>query len=269
MDIFLSIKKYLYIYWIFIKNCVIASMEYRANFVAGVVSEVGYLFPKMLYITVVYSVDIRVNGLTPDSILLFIGTYTFITGVMSAHIFSNYVRISGYVRDGTLDMYITKPISLQFMTTLRYVDFSVAIPNIFGGIIMIVVAWSRLGIEVSFTNVAGYLLLVFNGLLVSYTIIMSIALLAFWIINVQSLMDIVVAFWDFNTMPMGIYGKWLKRVGIYVIPIFVISNFPCLFLLRQMSFAYTLWSFVIPVISFIGLRLLWKFSIKNYSSASS
>ena len=269
MNIFLSVKKYLHIYWIFIKNCVISSMEYRANFIAGIISEVGYLFPKMLYITVVYSLDIRVNGLTPDSILLFIGTYTFITGMMSAHIFSNYVRISGYVRDGSLDMYITKPISLQFMTTLRYVDFSVAIPNIIGGIIMIVVAWQRLGITASFLNVIGYSVLVFNGLLVSYAVIMCIALLAFWIVNAQSIMDIVVAFWDFNTMPMGIYGKWMKRVGIYIIPIFVISNFPCLFLLKQMSLAYALWSFAVPVISLVILRLFWKVSIRNYSSASS
>lgn len=269
MELVKTAGKYLHIYWIFIKNCLIASMEYRANFIAGVVSEMGYLFPKALYITVAYSLDIRVNGLTPDSILLFIGTYTFITGVMSAHIFCNYVRISGYVRDGSLDMFITKPISLQFITTLRYVDFSVAIPNLFGGIIMIAVAWSRLGIPASFGNLAGYMILVINGVVVSYAIIMCIALLAFWVVNAQSILDIVVAFWDFNTMPMGIYGKWMKRVGIYIIPIFVISNFPCLFLLRQMSISYAVWSIIIPILSLIALRLFWKVSVRNYSSASS
>lgn len=269
MEVLKEIKKYLHIYWIFIKNCIIASMEYRANFIAGMVSEIGYLFPKLLYITVAYSLDIRVNGLTPDSILLFIGTYTFITGIMSQHIFCNYVRISGYVREGGLDMYITKPISLQFITTLRYVDISVAVPNVIGGVAMIVVAWGRLGIAASVSNIAGYSLLVLNGLIVSYAVIMCIALLAFWIVNAQSILDIVVAFWDFNTMPMGIYGKWMKRVGIYVIPLFVISNFPCLFLLKQMSVMYAVWSIAIPVLSLVALRLFWNVSIKNYSSASS
>jgi len=149
------------------------------------------------------------------------------------------------------------------------VDISVAVPNVIGGVAMIVVAWGRLGIAASVSNIAGYSLLVLNGLIVSYAVIMCIALLAFWIVNAQSILDIVVAFWDFNTMPMGIYGKWMKRVGIYVIPLFVISNFPCLFLLKQMSVMYAVWSIAIPVLSLVALRLFWNVSIKNYSSASS
>lgn len=269
MNLGKSIRKYLYIYWIFIKNCVIASMEYRANFIVGVLSEVGYLFPKFMYITVVYTLDLHVNGLTPDSILLFIGTYTLITGIMSAHIFSNYVRISGYVRDGGLDMLITKPISLKFMTTLRYVDFSVAIPNVFGGLVMIIVAWTRLGILANFRNIGGYIFYIAIGLIVTYGVLMTISLLAFWIVNAGALQDIVVAFWDFNTMPMGIYGKVMKRVGIYIIPIFVISNFPCLYVLNQLSSAYWIWSLLVPVWVLFVFHMFWKKSVRRYSSASS
>lgn len=269
MNLLRTIKKYLFIYWVFIKNCVIASMEYRANFIVGVLSEVGYLFPKFMYISVVYTLDLHVNGLTPDSILLFIGTYTFITGVMSAHIFSNYVRISGYVRDGGLDLLITKPISLQFLVTLRYVDFSVAIPNVIGGLAMIVVAWARLGIAIDFLHIGGYFIYIILGLIVTYGVLMTISLFAFWIVNAGALQDIVVAFWDFNTMPMGIYGKTLKRVGIYIIPIFVISNFPCLFVLGQLSLPFTIWSFLVPIWCLIVFRAFWKVSIRRYSSASS
>jgi len=244
-------------------------MEYRANFIVGVLSEVGYLFPKFLYITVVYSLDLRVNGLTPDSILLFIGTYTLITGIMSAHIFCNYVRISGYVRDGGLDMLIIKPISLQFMVTLRYVDFSVAIPNVIGGLVMIIIAWTRLQLSISFFTIAGYILLIIDGLVVTYGVLMAISLLAFWIVNAGALQDIVVSFWDFNTMPMNIYGKWLKRIGVYILPIFVISNFPCFYVLNQMSFAYAAWAFIVPVWVLFIFRLFWKKSVKRYTSASS
>ncbi len=269
MMILKEIRKHLYIYSLFLKNCLASNMEYRANFITGMISEIAYLFPKLLYIAVSYSLDIHINGLTPDSILLFIGTYTFITGVMSAMIFSNYASIGGYVRSGNLDMFITKPISLQFMTTLRNVDIGVAVPNVIGGIVMICIAWSRLGLSADIVNIAGYTLLVAEGLVVTYAVVMSIAMLAFWIVDTGSIYSIVVSFWDFNTMPMNIYGKWLKRIGVFAIPIFVISNFPCLFLLRQMSFIYILWSFIVPVLSNVVLRLFWKLSIRNYSSASS
>lgn len=269
MKLLLTIKKYLFIYGIFIKNCIIASMEYRANFIVGVLSEVGYLFPKCLYISVVYTLDFRVNGLTPDSILLFIGTYSIITGIMSAHIFVNYVKISGYVRDGGLDMLITKPISLQFMVTLRYVDFSVAIPNVVGGLVMVIVAWSRLALPLDFFSIGGYILLMLDGLVVTYGLLMTISLMAFWIVNAGALQDIVVSFWDFNTMPMGIYTKWLKRVGVYIIPIFFVSNFPCLYLLKQLSFSYAVWAVIVPIWMLVLFRIVWKAAIKRYASASS
>ncbi len=66
-----------------------------------------------------------------------------------------------------------------------------------------------------------------------------------------------------------IYGKWGRRIGTYVLPIFVITNFPGLFLMGELGLGACLWGAGAPVLFFIISRRLWKMALKKYSSASS
>ena len=146
------------LYHVFFKNSLAGSMEYRANFLMAILVECAFLLIKLLYVIVSYQMDLRVNGLTPDSILLFVGTYTFITGIMSLIYFPNFLKIPYYVQDGTLDIYLTKPVSLQFMISFRYIDFGWAIPNIFGGIAMIAIAFVKLDLQLRIGQILGFIL---------------------------------------------------------------------------------------------------------------
>src|SRR5512133_1610077 len=76
-----EIKKHVQIYFLFMKNSLMAQMEYRFNFVGNFAMEFGYLLAKLSYVVVIYRAGVTVNGLTPDQILLFIGTFVTLTGV--------------------------------------------------------------------------------------------------------------------------------------------------------------------------------------------
>jgi ABC-2 type transport system permease protein len=260
---------YLNIYRAFVRNSIAASMEYRANFVMGFIVECAYLIIKSLYIVVTYQTGLSVNGLSPDSILLFIGTYTLITGIMSMVYFPNFIKISQYVKDGTLDILMTKPVSLQFMVSFRYIDFGWAFPNIIGGLVMIVIAFIRLNLALSVTGIIGFIIFNISSLILTYSILLLPELIAFWVLKVDSLHQLVYSFWDFNNMPMQIYGTTLRRIGIYVIPIFVITNFPPLFILGQLSAFQMVWGLVIPLVALLLTRGVWNIALKRYESASS
>lgn len=264
-----NIKKYIFIYCLFVKNCLIAQMEYRINFVFGFTVECTFLFLKTLYAIVVYSMNITINGLSPDAVLLFVGTYTLMTGFMSACFFMNFMKIPEYVREGSFDMFITKPVSLQFMVTLRHFDLAGATPNLIGGVTMIAIAWNRLDLTLNLVNIVGYSVLVISGVLMTYSLLLFPPLLSFWIVKTNSINDVTYALWDFNNMPMGIYNKWIQRIGVFIIPIFIISNFPSKFLLGEMNPVYLVWAVVAPVMFMILVRMFWNFAIRNYTSASS
>lgn len=264
-----ELKKYITLYLLFIKNCLIVQMEYRANFFISICIECAFLFIKILYVIVIFKANVNINGLSPYAILMFIGSYTIMTGIMDAIYFPNLSKIPNYMRNGDLDMLIIKPVSAQFIVTLRHIDFGLAIPNIVGGVIMVVVAWSKIDVAFNFINIFGFIAFSIIGVLTAYPVLLFPFILSFWIVKTQAIQDITWALWDFNNMPMMIYGKWLQRVGVFAIPIFVITNFAPMFVMNMLSGKYIIWAIIVPFLFIFLVRKFWNFAMKNYSSASS
>ncbi len=70
-------------------------------------------------------------------------------------------------------------------------------------------------------------------------------------------------------MPMGIYTETIRQIGVFILPIFVITNFPPLFLLHKMPPTYMVWAILLPILLLTLVRLLWQRGLKSYASASS
>ncbi|WP_379128715.1 ABC transporter permease [Paenibacillus sp. sgz500958] len=262
-----SLKKYGFIYTLFIKNSLMSQMEYRVNFLMGLLVETSYLFAKFLYVIIVYEAGITMDGVPTDAILLFIGTYTLMTGLYWGLFAINFVQIPEHVRTGSLDILLTKPISLQFMMTLRNADFGLAIPNVLGGVAMVVVGWSRLGIPVDFISVGGFIFFIVMGLFMTYTLFLIPQLLSFWFIQISAINDISNGLFEINNMPMTIYSRWIKRIGVFVIPVLLITNFSPLFVLDRLHPNLFFWALLSPVL-FMGItRWIWSKAIRNYNSS--
>ena len=268
-DLVREIKKHIVIYALFLKNSLIAQMEYRFNFIGNMSMEVGYLFVKLSYVIVVYRSGISINGLSPDEILLFIGTFVTLTAAYAGLFMLNNFRLRSKIRDGDLDLLLTKPVSLQFMATLRQADLTLFTVDAVAGLIMVAIAWGRLGIPVNLITVGGYGGFLIISTVVSYSLFLLPQILSFWLVNTSAIAEVTDSFWDFNNMPMDIYNRWIQQIGIFVLPIFVISNFPPMFVLHKMPSIYLAWSALIPLILLLAVRLVWKQGLKNYSSASS
>lgn len=155
------------------------------------------------------------------------------------------------------------------MLTLRKIDFSMILSNFLGGTAMVIMAILKLNIDLTFSYFLGYILLIFLGVIVAYTLFLIPQLLSFWIIETKAIFNISDKAWDFNTMPMVIYTKIIQRIGIFLIPIFTISNFPSMFLVGKISNTLLIWAYIVPIILFVLVRIFWNYAIKNYSSASS
>jgi ABC-2 type transport system permease protein len=136
-------------------------------------------------------------------------------------------------------------------------------------VIMVAIAWARLGIPVSLVTVGGYAGFMVISSLVSYSLFLLPQILSFWLMNTSAIAEITDSFWDFNNMPMDIYTAWVKQVGVFILPIFVISNFPPMFVLNKMPPLYLAWSALLPILLLWAVRLLWKRGLRTYSSASS
>jgi len=263
------IRKYMRLYGLFIKNCLIAQMEFRGNFIMSILVESVYLIAKLLYVLVVFRTDLHVEGIPPEGLLLFIGMHTVATGIYVGLFFTNFMKIPEYIKDGSLDILLTKPVSLQFMASLRYVDLALPIPDMLVGFVMIGIGWHAMAIPLSFLQLAGFALLLLVSVVITYCVMIIPALLSFWFIQTGSMSEIAHSVWDANNFPMAIYPTWVRRIGTFVIPLFLITNYGPMFLLGQIHWLHAGLALAASLLLFAVVRLLWKHAVKGYASASS
>lgn len=265
-----EIKKHLSILFIFLKYSLQTEMQYRFNFFMGIILDVLFFFTKIIYALIVYKTDVIINGLNPDAILLFIGTYTIVQGLFTLLFLVNFnYTLPDSVREGTLDIYMTKPISLQFVVSTMHIEISTMVPDLIGGIILVIIACDRLDLDLTLHQILIYLFLIMVGLIIAYAFFFLIQLLSFFFINVRAISDVSGEIFSLNNLPMTVYNKIIRFVGIYILPIFLITNYAPMYLLRQLTIWQFLWFVFIAILLLILSRCAWTSVIKKYTSASS
>jgi ABC-2 type transport system permease protein len=265
--LFRSIGSHLKVYKAFVRISLMNQLEYRANFFTSLAVELCFFFSKMLYVILVYRAGKTIAGYTPDMVLLYVGCFVLVTAFYVLLFMDNFYAIPGMIRDGSLDLLIAKPVSLQFIVTLRKLNFALPIPNLIGGTAMVVVAWTRLGIPVTPLRIGIFAAAIAGGVALAYSVFLFPQVLAFWTVKNQAIIDIADRCWDFNNMPMAIYGKWFRRFGLFVIPVFALTNFPAMYLLGRIKPLYVVWAALSPILFFVLVRALWQVGIKKYGSA--
>jgi len=264
-----NMKRYMKIYSICFKNSIMAQMEYRFNFLLACAVQLAFMLIKATYAIVVQSVGVSINGVSPDEMLIFIGTYSALSGVYMTFYYLNFFRIPFLVRNGELDMYIVKPISTQFIISLERVYIGYAMVSVPIGGAMVVMGWLRAEIAFNFINVFSYFALTLCGMALAYSFFLILSLSAFWFISGDGLMRLGDMLWDFNNMPMIIYNQAIQLVGLFVIPVFLITNMGPLAVIGEISPMMVIWCIAAPLILFCVQRIIWNRALKRYSSASS
>lgn len=263
-----EIIKHLRIYAMLVRMNVMSQMEYRANFVTGMLMELGYLVVKILYVLVAFRAGRRIAGFSPDEILVFVGTFVLVTGFYAGVFMMNLFQLSALVRDGSFDVLMTKPVSLQFLATFRRSDIGIFLIDSVAGIIMVALGLARIGDSFHVLRTVGYAVFVASGAAVGYALYLIPQSLVFRIVNATSIAELTDSFWDFNNVPMIVYGKVGRAIGVFIIPMFVITSFPALFVLGRMTPLYMIWGLAAPFL-FLGIaRLCWRSGIRHYTSAS-
>ncbi|WP_270170362.1 ABC transporter permease [Paenibacillus sp. SYP-B4298] len=264
-----TVRKYSKLYLLFVKNCILAEMEYRANFWMGIGVECSWLISKLLYALVFFQSGIDIYGFSPDAMLVFIGMHTVMTGILISFFWPNFGRMTEYVRTGTLDVLITKPVSLQFIVTLRHFSFGTLIPNVIGGLVMIATGLIRLRLDIGWREIGAFAIFVALSTAISYGLFLLPNLLTFKVVEMGPINMMMSQMQEMNNVPMIVYSKWLQFAGIYLFPLFAISNIFPLFVLQQADPGMLAAAFLSPVVLLVAIRWLWGRAIRSYASASS
>lgn len=261
-------KKYLRLYKQFLHISFRNQMTYRTNFFLAILVEFFWVCSHLLYILAIWRVGIVFPGLEKETALVFVGTYLCLTGGLMGILFNNLSIMPNNIHTGQMDLYLTKPVSAQFMTSLQHVDFGYPISDLSVGLILLIVGWHIAGLPLSFMTIFGFIFYFAMSLIWMYCFQMIPVLLSFIFVKTGGIFEVFYGLHDLNKVPMGIYGKGLRFFGTFILPVFPMANFPPMWAAGTLTTGQAIFGIAGPVVFFILIRICWKLVLRKYTSAN-
>lgn len=267
---------YLSVFLTFARNSLIRDMTFRANFIIEIISSMSWMIMNLGFYTLVYKFTPNIAAWGKYEFFVFISTTMFVNSLVQSFFMPNMQELSELVRTGGMDFALLKPIDTQFLISFRRVNWS-SLGNFLVALLLLGYSLPQIeGLELSSWQFVLYPLYIFLGVLILYSVMITLAATSIWLGRNQSLYDFWFYITNFSRYPMEIYrGTWgtpLRNLFTFVIPILVVINVPARLMAKPLADAQwqlALFAIVATVVSLIVSRWVFNRALLSYRSASS
>jgi len=263
-----NLKYYFKVIKLILKNSLIRDLTFKSNFFIRISTDLVWYVINILFFQIIYISSSGLGNWSIHEVTLFMGTMFIIDSLHMSIFYFNIFAIPQYIRDGTLDNFLLKPINSKFFISIRQISFS-SFFNIFFGIFFVCYSSIQLNLDITIINITLYTLLVINGVVIMYSLLFIGAILSIHFSMTEGLMSAIFDLFQFGMKPEIIYNGILKLIITYIIPLLVIVNTPAKLLIDKISIYGVIWSFIASIGLYLFSNILWKKSLKKYSSATS
>ena len=260
--------RYWRIYVACVRNCLVRELEFRTHFVFSAATSLGWAFLSLVLAGLVFTNVRDVAGWDLDRMFILTGTFVLVIYTRNFLFERSMFRLSEMVNKGELDFVLIKPISSQFLVSMRYVDFN-ELPGIVVAIVSILVGVQRVGLRPSPLDVALYLLLVVCAVLAIYAVWFMTVTLTIWAERINNVGHLVPAITSLARVPSDVFRGPLRLLVTFVIPIALISTLPSEALLGVLEPWIAPYQVGLTCLLLWASHRFWNYSLRRYSSASS
>ncbi|HEX9115204.1 MAG TPA: ABC-2 family transporter protein [Anaerolineae bacterium] len=260
-------SRYFRLLGIFYKNTLINEMEYRLNFSANIALSLFWLVWAALSVRVYFFHTNRIAGWNYDELLIVMGLFFAMNGYRQMILQPNLSRLSEYVRLGTLDYILTKPVSGQFLVSLRNIGvFNWADPLL--GLGLVAYALWRLDARPGAGQVVLFAVLFLAGLVILYAFNLILQTTTFWLTNIDRADALVMGLLETGRFPVNFYRGVVRAALTVIIPVAFITTFPAEALLGRLDWRLAAAAAGLAVVLFVASSRFWRFGLRHYSGAS-
>lgn len=260
--------RYVRLFLLFLKSSLLVELEYRANFIAQALLGLFWGAITFSSVALFFSHTDRLGGWTYEQALVIVGLYMVMGGLTSMFLEPNLQRVVAMVRDGTMDFVLMKPVNSQFMATLRHVKFS-GLADILAGSAVIVYACAQMDYVPGIGALVLFVLTFGIGLLIIYSIWLTMCACAFIFVRIDNLQELFHALWDTARFPVSAFPGVMRFVLTFILPIAFMTTFPAQAILGTLDAGTFVMTLFIGAALFALGTLVWRRTIRSYSSASS
>lgn len=259
---------YVSIFFQYVAQYLKTRLEYRANLVVEIFSDLLSQAVNLVFILVVFGHTKALNGWSQDEIIFIYGYFLVPYALFSAF-FNIWDFNERYIVKGEMDRVLTKPIHSLFQIVLERMELE----SLFGaitGLIVMFYAGRNLNIEVSWFDPFVFVALVLGGVFVYAGIFIMIACISFWADARTSIMPMMYNIGNYGRYPIDIYNRMIRFVLTWVLPFAFVGVYPAAYFLgKEQWYGYAFLTPVMGVVFFGVSVFLWNKGVKKYRGAGS
>ena len=241
-------------------------MEYRLNFLSSAAVSIFWMVWAAVGVSVYFRFTGQVAGWSYPELLVVIGLFFTVNGLRQAIFEPNLERIGEYVRRGTLDMLLTKPVDAQLLVSLRYLG----IGNLMDPLLGLIVTGAGLALSDRGWSVGAlpaFALLFAAAIALLYALTLALMALAVVLVGAEELGSVSFAVVELARFPVQLYRNPVQSV-LTVLPIAFLTTFPAEALLGRLNPVLLLVAPAVATGSVALATLAWRRSLRSYSGAS-
>jgi len=261
-------KRYLKLYWLFIKYSVVRAMMYKEDFIIWSLVSIGWMILMLVFYQLLFLNVDSIAGWTKPQVLLIQGFYFMLELVLWGALWENMRGIPEKINKGTMDIELIKPINHQFL--LSFKDFSFDnMPNFILGLFTVIYALNLGQITPTPMGISLSILAFIIASIYIYSGWFTTMCIAFWFDRFDNLHYFFPGLRQFWKVPHPFYKGVLRGIFTFVLPVTLVTTVPVEFLLGRPQWTWfaILTFFAIATLKFSSW--FFNFAIKHYSSASS
>jgi ABC-2 type transport system permease protein len=262
------VLRYLRLTFALLRYSISRELMFKANALLWIVVEFSWFAIQMLLVEVIYSHVNEIAGWSKYEMILLIGTSHVVQQLFQFIFMTNCMELPENIRTGKLDFLILQPANSQFMASIRKFDPN-ALVNTSIGLGFVGYASWKLDLDPSAGQLFLYSVLVFNGVIIHYSLMLSIVTLSFWIIRAQGLVYGYYNLFQITRIPKEAFKGGARLFFTFILPMLVIANYPTEVLARGLFGPGLLWVFGLSILLLLIASCWFRFGLRYYTSASS
>ncbi|KAB3534823.1 hypothetical protein F8154_08145 [Alkaliphilus pronyensis] len=173
------------------------------------------------------------------------------------------------ITQGALDKYLTKPIHPLFAAIMESMQLEETCKGVLAFTLLSIVASVKYNYSITITNVLLSIVILVIGVCIISLMRIFFSLFTFWIGQSNGL-NVILHLEDFNfeRYPIDIFGKYLKYLLTWCIPVGYLATYPTVIFLRKSENNLIIFLLGVLVLAtwFIIVSFLWKRGIKRYEA---
>jgi len=261
-------RRYIGLYRTFLHLNFSKLVTYRSNFVTSAFTSLAWAIFSVISILLLTSRNPVIFGWRREELLILTGVYSVVVGLFHVIFTRNLEQISRIVHRGQLDGILLKPADTQFYISCSIVNYS-SLPRVL--IAMVFVMWLlwKQNIQLTIFDTVQFLFLGVIGILFLYAFWYCILTITIWQSHLFNLSDLLLHITDTAKYPSEMYNEFRYYITVFLLPLSLIITLPTKALLKRTNFPEAIVLVILAIATLIISRVIGKFVLRYYTSASS